>query len=434
MKYVFVVNPHAGETNAEQAIREAVSALPEAEDCEIYVTKGPGDATDFVKTYLDRHPDADVRFIACGGDGTVNEVFSGAATRPGVSVTCYPCGSGNDFVKAFGGAEKFRDIPALLRAGTQPLDLLKVGDRWANNVVNFGFDTTVAITINEERKKTGHGNKNAYTKGVVKALLTAMSFLGTPREAAGMYDLLRGRVGGVIPAEELGAAVLSSSDPADTLSDWMAWCVPSSLSSLWEGRSALIRQQIWEPELQLSDMKQQMLVKYLADEQGKYERLLFALRETYRSGALKLSDDGLYNSAGEKVDPSTLSKLNVTPTDSRIVFLLSPSGSQEISCQDMPTLEEVPKVDWRTASLDDAALVPDLGVVLTTGGNIPILLHRRADGTLVFREITQDLYISVLVEQGIPRIDMDTLPAPMTEYARSAGEGWTGAVLLPLGN
>ena len=267
-----------------------------------------------------------------------------------------------------------------------------------------------------------------------QALLTAMSFLGTPREAAGMYDLLRGRVGGVIPAEELGAAVLSGSDPADTLSDWMAWCVPSSLSSLWEGRSALIRQQIWEPELQLSDMKQQMLVKYLADEQGKYERLLFALRETYRSGALKLSDGGLYNSAGEKVDPSTLSKLNVTPTDSRIVFLLSPSGSQEISCQDMPTLEEVPKVDWRTASLDDAALVPDLGVVLTTGGNIPILLHRRADGTLVFREITQDLYISVLVEQGIPRIDMDTLPAPMTEYARSAGEGWTGAVLLPLGN
>ena len=45
---------------------------------------------------------------------------------------------------------------------------------WLGYALNFGFDTTVAITINEERAKTGHGNKNAYTKGVVKALLTAM--------------------------------------------------------------------------------------------------------------------------------------------------------------------------------------------------------------------------------------------------------------------
>ncbi len=174
MKYVFIVNPRAGEGKAQETIRAAVEALPEAENCEIYLTKAPGDATDYVRAYCDEHPGEEVRFIACGGDGTINEVFSGAAEKPNVSVSCYPCGSGNDFVKAFGGAEKFLDIAALIKAPTQPLDLLKVGDRWANNVVNFGFDTTVAITINEERAKTGHGNKNAYTKGVVKALLTAM--------------------------------------------------------------------------------------------------------------------------------------------------------------------------------------------------------------------------------------------------------------------
>lgn len=174
MKYVFIVNPHAGEKNVEALIREAVKPLPEAENCEVYLTKAPGDATDYVRAYCDEHPGEEVRFIACGGDGTINEVFSGAAEKPNVSVSCYPCGSGNDFVKAFGGAEKFLDIAALIKAPTQPLDLLKVGDRWADNVVNFGFDTTVAITINEERAKTGHGNKNAYTKGVVKALLTAM--------------------------------------------------------------------------------------------------------------------------------------------------------------------------------------------------------------------------------------------------------------------
>ncbi len=174
MKYVFIVNPHAGETDTAAKIKEAVEILPEKDDCEVYVTKAPRDATAYVERWTAEHPGEKVRFIACGGDGTVNEVFSGAALKENVSVTVYPCGSGNDFVKAFGGAEKFLSVPALIAAKEQPLDLLKVGDRWADNVVNFGFDTTVAITINEEREKTGHGNKNAYTKGVVKALLTAM--------------------------------------------------------------------------------------------------------------------------------------------------------------------------------------------------------------------------------------------------------------------
>ena len=174
MKYVFIVNPHAGDTDRVQLIRDAIAGLPEKDACEIYPTKAPRDATAYVKQWCAEHPGEEVRFIACGGDGTVNEVFSGAAGLDNVTVTCYPCGSGNDFVKAFGGAEKFLNVPALLRAPTQPLDLLKVGDRYSDNVVNFGFDTTVAITINKEREKTGHGNKNAYTKGVVKALLTAM--------------------------------------------------------------------------------------------------------------------------------------------------------------------------------------------------------------------------------------------------------------------
>ena len=35
-------------------------------------------------------------------------------------------------------------------------------------------DAEELAKLDEERAKTGHGNKNAYTKGVVKALLTAM--------------------------------------------------------------------------------------------------------------------------------------------------------------------------------------------------------------------------------------------------------------------
>ena len=175
MNYIFIVNPLAGNGQAEAQIRSALEGIAERGRCEIYVTKGPGDARTYVKQWCAGHPGEEVRFIACGGDGTMNEVCSGAVGQDYVSVTCYPCGSGNDFVKSFGGAEKFLNIPALLRAPVRKLDLLKAGDHYSDNVINFGFDTTVAMTVNEARAKKGTSGKNAYTKGVVKALLTAMN-------------------------------------------------------------------------------------------------------------------------------------------------------------------------------------------------------------------------------------------------------------------
>ena len=174
MRYVFIMNPRAGEGKAEGIIRSAVDKLPEKDLCEIYLTKGEKDATAYVRSWCAAHPGEEVRFIACGGDGTVNEVFNGAVGQEGVSVTCYPCGSGNDFVKAFGGADKFLDVAALLRAPTRKIDLLKAGELYSDNVINFGFDTTVAITINEERAKKGSSSKSVYTKGIVKALITSM--------------------------------------------------------------------------------------------------------------------------------------------------------------------------------------------------------------------------------------------------------------------
>lgn len=172
MKYVFIINPRAGESDNEADIRSGAAAT--GCDCEFYITKGVGDATEFVRNWCKEHAGEAVRFIACGGDGTINEVFNGAVGMENVSVTCYPCGSGNDFVKAFGGAERFLDIAKLVSAPVQKLDLLKVGDRYSNNVVNFGFDTAVAITVNTDRDRTGHGSKSSYTKGIVKALVTAM--------------------------------------------------------------------------------------------------------------------------------------------------------------------------------------------------------------------------------------------------------------------
>ena len=175
MKYVFVVNPLAGSGEGVKHIQDTAAALPEKDLCEVYVTRAVGDATTYVRRWIREHPGEEVRFIACGGDGTINEVFNGAVGEKHVSVSCYPCGSGNDFVKVFGGQENFEDLERILHAKERPLDLLKVGDRYSNNVVNFGFDTTVAITVNEDRAKKGHGSKSSYTKGIVKAIFTSMN-------------------------------------------------------------------------------------------------------------------------------------------------------------------------------------------------------------------------------------------------------------------
>lgn len=175
MKYYFVVNPLAGEGQAQSNIAKEIEKSPNKADCEIYLTKCINDATEFVKKTCEEHKGEEMRFIACGGDGTINEVFNGAVGYENVSVSCYPCGSGNDLVKSFGGAEKFLNVQALIDAPTQKLDLLKVGDRYSDNVTNFGFDTTVAETVNIDRAKHGHGSKSSYAKGIVKALFTAMS-------------------------------------------------------------------------------------------------------------------------------------------------------------------------------------------------------------------------------------------------------------------
>ena len=174
MKYVFILNPLAGVGANEMTLRKAIDALDEADDCVLYVTKRPQDATAYVRKWCEKHPGETVRFIACGGDGTINEVVNGAVGHENVSVSCYPCGSGNDFVKVFGGADKFLDVSSLIHAPESKIDLLKIGNRYSVNVVNFGFDTTVAIQVQKDRAKTGHGNKNSYTKGILIAIVNSM--------------------------------------------------------------------------------------------------------------------------------------------------------------------------------------------------------------------------------------------------------------------
>ena len=174
MKHIFIVNPAAGKASTAEILKEELSRVGEGYDWEIYETQAPEDATLFVKKTCTENPDTVYRFYACGGDGTISEVVTGAIGFANASVGCYPCGSGNDFVKVYGGTERFLDVKALMDAEEETIDAIRVGDRYSLNITNFGFDTTVAKTIQKVRRKKILGGKRAYTTGVVTAIFTAM--------------------------------------------------------------------------------------------------------------------------------------------------------------------------------------------------------------------------------------------------------------------
>ena len=171
MKHIFLYNPAAGQGKAQATIEQAVKGQ---ENCEFYVTRGPCDATRYIQKRIAEAPDERLCFVSCGGDGTLNEVASGVAGHENACFTVYPCGSGNDFVKAFGGKERFMDMDALIAAEPVPIDILRVDDRWCINVFSFGFDTSVLKTMNAVKRKPLMGGKRAYYVGILHALMKSM--------------------------------------------------------------------------------------------------------------------------------------------------------------------------------------------------------------------------------------------------------------------
>lgn len=172
MKIYFIVNPASGQGKAYRTIEKKLEDA--SFEYEIYLTKAPLDAIRFVKEKCEEYKDETLRFIACGGDGTLNEVVNGAVGYDNAEISCCPCGSGNDFVKYYGGAEKFSDVNEIVNTPTHAIDLIKINDTYSVNVVHFGFDTCVLKTMLKVKRMKIIGGKNAYNTGVVTAVLTAM--------------------------------------------------------------------------------------------------------------------------------------------------------------------------------------------------------------------------------------------------------------------
>jgi len=175
MKHVFILNPMAGDGKHLAELHKKLKSLDGAE---LYETTAPADATRYVRKRCESDSQP-IRFYACGGDGTIKEVAEGIVGHPHASMSVYPIGSGNDFVKYFGGADGFFDLDAITGAEAVDTDIIHIRDdagvdAYSLNVCNFGFEAYVAKVMNKVRRKVLIGGKNAYTTGIIAGIFCAM--------------------------------------------------------------------------------------------------------------------------------------------------------------------------------------------------------------------------------------------------------------------
>ncbi len=166
-KAFLIFNPAAGARSAAARLQVQLDALPGAYT--LLETAAPGDAARLARTICARER-GPKRLIACGGDGTLGEVAGGAMDDPEALVGVWPCGSGNDYARLYGGEQRFLDLARQLDAPAVPVDLVSVNDRIAINVVNLGLEAQAAATMLRFRHHPLLGGRRAYIMGVLDAV------------------------------------------------------------------------------------------------------------------------------------------------------------------------------------------------------------------------------------------------------------------------
>ena len=164
---LLIMNPAAGTKKANPHLPEILSVFGRAGyACQCFMTQKRGDGTELAARF-----GAAADLIVCiGGDGTFNEVISGAV-RAGIQtpIGYIPAGSTNDFAASLGLPKNVIQAAQAIVAGRPaPYDVGRFQDRYFTYVASFGaFTKTSYATSQSVKNALGH---LAYILGGVKEL------------------------------------------------------------------------------------------------------------------------------------------------------------------------------------------------------------------------------------------------------------------------
>ncbi len=182
MHHVFLLNPAAGHSDQTAGLRAHIDEVCRARGLDycILLSQYKGHISELTAEYAQSHAHVPCRFYACGGDGTLNEVVTGALGFDNAEVACFACGTGNDFIKLFDDPDAFRDLGRVIGGQAEPFDAMTVtgenGERFAAvNICSAGIDARVADWVGRNKRRFSFGGKLIYDLSLAKAYFAPLS-------------------------------------------------------------------------------------------------------------------------------------------------------------------------------------------------------------------------------------------------------------------
>ena len=176
-KHIFIINPAAGRRDGTNSAAAGISAAARrlGADYEILTTEYPRHATEMVREKAEEYGGRALRFYACGGDGTLNEAAAGVAGLENASVTSYPIGSGNDFIRLFAADKSaFLDLERLMRGKELELDYIQSDCGFCLNVFSIGVDARIAGGMQKYKRIPALRGAAAYNISTVENLIRGL--------------------------------------------------------------------------------------------------------------------------------------------------------------------------------------------------------------------------------------------------------------------
>lgn len=184
MKYIFIVNPIAGNDDKQKIFSRIKSTFRRLDDeMIIEETHARNEAKDIASRYAEKYGEGCV-IVSCGGDGTVHEIANGLAGKR-TPMMILPLGTGNDFAKKIYGTKKinvenvikaFGFYNGKIRYDIKPIDLIDYNGEKCINVMSYGLDTmveTIGRKIAAKAPVLGH---QVYNIAIVPVLFKPLHY------------------------------------------------------------------------------------------------------------------------------------------------------------------------------------------------------------------------------------------------------------------